>query len=298
MEPPGTTGAGDHVSRSRSRSRHFFVAGAVIAVAAAVAVAVAADEKQEPSLTPAPTATPVATEDSSASRRRRPRVESIRTGGGVRGAEIVRLRGGEELPGVIFLHGWGLVERSDYRPWIRHLARAGNQVIVPRYQRDEDSDPGRSLDDAVAGIRRALRRVPAARRQLVVGGHSAGGALAADYAGVARARALPQPLAVFSVYPGRRILGYPQGIPEVDPSRISSRTRILAMAGDRDTAVGRAPAQELVTDARQVGVARKRYVLVQRRSVADHYGPTRATRLARRVFWGRVDRLIAAARGQ
>ena len=298
MEPPGTTGAGNDVSRSRSQSRQFLVAGTVIAVAAIFAIAVAADEKQEPSLTPAPTATPEATEGSRVSRRRPTRLESIRTGGGVRGAEIVRPRGGEELPGVIFLHGWGLVERSDYRPWIRHLARAGNQVIVPRYQRDEDSDPGRSLEDAVAGIRRAFRQVPAARRQLVVGGHSAGGALAADYAGVARARGLPRPRAVFSVYPGRRIVGYPQGIPEVDPSRIPSATRILAMAGDRDTVVGRAPAQELVTEARQVSAARKRFALVQQRSVAGHYGPTRATRLARRVFWGRVDRLIAAARGQ
>ena len=286
------------MSRPRSRSRRLLVAGTVIAVASVFAVAVAADEKQEPSLTPAQTATPQPTEGSSATRLRQTRLESVRTSGGVRGAEIVRPRGGEELPGVIFLHGWGLVERSDYRPWIRHLARDGNQVIVPRYQRDKNSDPGRSLDDAVAGIRRALRKAPAARRQLVVGGHSAGGALAADYAGVARARGLPRPRAVFSVYPGRRILGYPQGIPEVDPGRIPSGTRILAMAGDRDTIVGRAPAQELVTDARQVGAARKRYVLIRRRSLAGHYGPTRATRLARRVFWDRVDRLIAAARGQ
>ena len=274
------------------------VANTLIAVAALVAVAFAADEKQEPSQTPTRTSTPAAEAGMSAPSRRRTVLESIRAGGGVRGAEILRPRGGEELPGIIFLHGWGLVERSDYRPLIRHLARAGNQVIVPRYQRDDDSDPGRSLDDAVAGIRRALRKVPGARRRLVVAGHSAGGALAADYAGVARARGLPRPLAVFSVYPGRRILGYPRGIPEVDPGRIPSGTLILAMAGARDTVVGQAPAQELVADARQVGAARKRYVLVQHRSVAGHYGPTRATRLARRVFWGRLDRLIAAARRQ
>lgn len=283
--------------RSRSRSRQALVAIAVIAAAAIAAVALAADEKQEPSQLPARTGTPAAA-GTSAPNRHRAALESIRTGGGVRGAEILRPRGGGDLPGIIFLHGWGLVERSDYRPWIRHLARAGNQVIVPRYQRDEDSDPGRSLDDAVAGIRRALRRAPGAQRQLVVGGHSAGGALAADYAGVARARRLPRPRAVFSVYPGRRILGYPDGIPQVDPGRIPSGTRILAMAGARDTVVGQSPAQELIADARQVGAARKRYVLVEQRSIAGHYGPTRATRLARRVFWGRIDRLIAAARRQ
>ena len=285
--------------RSRSRSRGVLATSTVLAAAAAiVAVAFASDEKQEPSLTPARTATPAATEANSATSRPRTVLESIRTGGGFRGAEILRPQGGDALPGIVFLHGWGLVKRSDYRPWIRHLARAGNQVIVPRYQRDEDSDPGRSLNDAVAGIRRALRKAPGARRQLVVGGHSAGGALAADYAGVARAHGLPRPRAIFSVYPGRRILGYPRGIPEVDPGRIASGTRILAMAGARDTVVGREPAQELVANARQVDTAGKRYVLVERRSVAGHYGPTRATRLARRVFWGRFDRLIAAARSQ
>lgn len=268
-------------------------------VAAAVALAGSgAGNAPEPGArhpqTTAPTATPDrlrATPHNSTSK-----LESVRTGGGVRGAEILRPVGRDDLPGVIFLHGWGLVERSDYRPWIRHLAREGNQVIVPRYQRDEHSDPGRSLGDAVAGIRRALRRAPGAGRLLVVAGHSAGGALAADYAASAQARGLPRALAVFSVYPGRRILGYPRGIPEVDPARIPSGTRIVSMAGARDTVVGQAPARALIRDATQVVSTRKRYVLVNGRSVAGHYGPTRATRTARRVFWSRLDRLIAAAR--
>lgn len=224
------------------------------------------------------------------------RLETLRAGRGARGAEVIRPAGADRLPGVIFLHGWGLVARSDYRPWIRHLARAGNQVIVPRYQRDEDSDPGRALSDAVAGIRAALRKAPVAEGSLVVAGHSAGGALAADYAASATARGLPTVLAVFSVYPGRRILGYPLGIPEVDPVRIPARTHIVALAGAGDIVVGQAPAQELVTDAQRVPANRKRYQLIRREAVSGHYGPTRSGPVARRVFWGRLDRLIERAR--
>ena len=253
-------------------------------------MALAAGSRDESPLPPTTTGSPGPATGSPAA------LESIRTGGGVRGAEILRPAGGDDLPGIVFLHGWGLVDRSDYRPWIRHLARAGNQVIVPRYQRDERSDPGRSLDNAIAGIRAAFRTAPGAKRRLVVAGHSAGGALAADYAASARARALPSAVAIFSVYPGRLILGFPGGIPEVDPSRIPAGTRILAMAGARDTVVGQAPAQELIAEASQVGPGWKRYMLVDTPSVADHYGPTRATRRARRAFWVRLDRLIAAAR--
>jgi acetyl esterase/lipase len=223
-------------------------------------------------------------------------IEVLKVGRGVRAADVVRPAGATApLPGVIFLHGWGLVRRADYRPWIRHLARAGNEVIVPRYQRDESSDPGRALADAL-GIRAALRRAPVAAGSLVVAGHSAGGALAADYAAVSAQRRLPVPVAVFSVYPGRRIPGYPAGIPQVDPAHIGPRTELVAMAGSADVVVGQAPAQQLVADATAVPARRKRYVLVQRPGVADHYGPTRATRSARRVFWARLDRLIRRAR--
>ena len=224
------------------------------------------------------------------------KLQTLRVGSGARGAEVVRPAGAGVLPGVVFLHGWGLVARSDYRPWIRHLARAGNQVIVPRYQRNEDSDPGRALEDAVAGIRAALREAPIAGGSLVVAGHSAGAALGADYAASAAARRLPRAVAVLAVYPGRRILGYPRGIPERNPARIPGSTRLVAMAGATDVVVGRAPARELIASATGVPASRKRYVLVRSASVADHYGPTRTSSAARRVFWARLDRLIQRAR--
>ena len=297
--PPRAAAVTARRRRRRGAAVAALLAGA-IAAAGAVAAAPSSDRHAggdaPPRATPGASAAatpPVAAVSTAAARLR---LEVLRAGSGVRSAEIVRPRGGGDLPGVVFLHGWGLVARSDYRPWIRHLAREGNQVIVPRYQRDEHSDPGRALADALAGIRAAFRRAPGARTSLVAAGHSAGGALAADYAASARARKLPRPVAVFSVYPGRKILGYPNGIPEIDPARIAPGTWLTAMAGANDVVVAQAPAQTLIRDATGVSPRRKRYVLVRTPSVADHYGPTRATRTTRRVFWARLDRLIARAR--
>lgn len=227
------------------------------------------------------------------------RLESISVGGAPGGAEIVRPAGlRTRLPGVIFLHGWGLVARSVYRPWVRHLAKLGNEVIVPRYQLNKYSVPARALPDALTGIRAALRRAPVAQGTLVVAGHSAGAALASDYAASAPALGLPRPLAVFAAYPGRRILGYPGGIPQVDPARIPARTRVLAMAGANDVVVAQAPARELIAAATRVPRTRKRYVLVRDPAVDDHYGPTRSGPHARAAFWKPLDRLIARARAR
>jgi dienelactone hydrolase len=283
---------------ARQVRRRRWVAGLLVALAfgavaaAALAVIPSGDDRStesaprgraSPSAGPGPRALPL---------------EVISVGSGARAARIFRPAGVDgTLPGVIFLHGWGLVAPDDYRPWIRHLARAGNAVIVPRYQRDQHSDPGRALSDALGGIRAALRRAPIADGSLVVAGHSAGAALAADYAASSGRLGLPVPVAVFAVYPGRRILGYPAGIPAVEPGDIEPGTYLTVMAGANDVVVGQAPAQELIVSAPQLGKDRRRFVLVQRAGVADHYGPTRATRAARSAFWLRLDRLITQARG-
>lgn len=218
-------------------------------------------------------------------------------GRGSRGAAIVRRAGvSGPQPVVIFLHGWGLTEPSAYRGWIRHLAAMGNTVIVPRYQRDARSDPRRVRRWALAGIRQALRRMEVAPGSLVVAGHSAGAALAVDYAASARSSGLPRPVAVFAVYPGRSILGYPSGIPEVDPSRIPRQTFLTVMAGTSDTVVGIEPARTLYRRASAVRPERRQLIIVGRAGVADHYAPTRSSPAVRRTFWRRLDRLLASSR--
>lgn len=217
-------------------------------------------------------------------------------GRGARGAAIVRRAGSSgRRPVVIFLHGWGITAASAYRPWIRHLAATGNTVIVPRYQRDARSRPDRVRANALAGIRAALRAAPPAPGSLVVAGHSAGGALAADYAGLS-GRGLPRPVAVFAVYPGRRINVPPGVIPEVDPARIAPRTHLLVLAGARDAVVGEAPARALMARAVRVPETRRRLIRVSTARAADHAAPTRSDRDARAAFWRRLDRLIDRAR--
>ena len=269
-------------------------AGALLAV-----IVLSSDGNGHPTSTTAQQADdPVVSRGAAAPARQRPRpIVRFTVGRGRRGAAVVRRAGVQgPQPVVVFLHGWGLTQRSAYRGWIRHLAALGNTVIVPRYQRDSREDPRRVRSHALAGIRQALRRAPAKPGTLVVAGHSAGGALAADYAAVAGSHRLPRPVAVFSVYPGRRILGYPGGIPEADPARIPAITRVTALAGAGDTVVGEAPARALVARATGVPRARRRFVRVTAAAAADHLAPTRDDAAARRAFWRRLDRLIASAR--
>lgn len=217
-------------------------------------------------------------------------------GNGARTVAVVRPAEAESpLPAVLFLHGWGYQRGSAYRPWLRHLARRGNAVIVPRYQTGPRSDPATVRGAMLSGFRTALRRVDVAPGTLVVAGHSAGAALAADYAAVARSEQLPQPRAVYAVYPGRAIIGTP-GIPSANLASIPATTRLLAMAGARDIVVGQAPAREMVATARSIPESRRRLVLVNRPEVAGHLAPLRNSPVARATFWRRLDRLIDAAR--
>ena len=180
-------------------------------------------------------------------------------------------------------------------PWLDHLAREGNTVVYPTYQTPL-TFPSRFLPNALAGIRTALARVPVRRDTLVVAGHSAGGALGADYAAIADAAGLPPARAVFAVYPGRELRRVPISIPAVDGSRIPAATDVTALAGARDATVGTATAREIVAGATRVPAGRKRYELVRDRAVDMHLGPLTTGTAARRVFWDRLDRIIARAR--
>jgi acetyl esterase/lipase len=193
----------------------------------------------------------------------------------------------DDVPVVIFLHGWGATEPARYRPWLAHLARAGNAVIYPRYQDSFAEPPAQVLGNVVIGVRLALERLDEDPGSLVVAGHSAGGALAADYAAVARAVRLPAPRAVFAAYPGRRFAGSRIGIPPAGD--IPAGTEVLALRGADDRVVDQAA-------AREIG-ARGRLLVVRAAGARDHLAPQRDTPVSRREFWERLDALIARARG-
>jgi acetyl esterase/lipase len=221
--------------------------------------------------------------------------QSVGRGAGT--TTIVRPATDRPLPVVLFLHGWGAMGVEAYRPWVEHLAREGNVVLFPRYQDSVVDPPAQVLGNVLAGVRLALRQVRARPGTLVVAGHSAGGALAADYAAIAASAGLPVPVGVFAAYPGRRLAGIPFAIPAVDPSRIAPRTRVLALASDEDRVVGTTVARAIVRGATRVPREHRRLVLVEDPAVEDHLGPQRAGEASRRAFWARLDALIRRARG-
>ena len=151
----------------------------------------------------------------------------------------------------------------------------------------------------MTGIRAALARVPTDRRRLVVAGHSAGGALAADYAAVAPSLGLPSARAVLAAYPGRRFLGTRApalAIPAAEGRLVPPSTRILSLGGADDRAVGSAAARNVVRAATRVPRARRTFRLIRDPAVDDHLGPQRAEEASRRVFWTALDSLVAQTR--
>lgn len=209
---------------------------------------------------------------------------------------VIAYRGevSDARPLVVFLHGWGLAVR-DYRAWIDHLVRRGATVIAPRYQTTPRDDPAGVREAARRSIQRGLREVTPADDQVVLAGHSAGGALAADLAADAtRARRLPTVRGVLAVYPGRAIRGYPGGIPAAPPRSLPPQVVLRVLASATDSVVGEAPARAMIKSA--ANVTDRSLIRVTDPSVADHLAPLKTTRAARRAFWGALDRLVFGRR--
>jgi len=198
----------------------------------------------------------------------------------------------DPLPLILFLHGWGATEPHFYGPWVEHLARAGNAVVFPRYQDSFAEPPTQVLGNALVGIRTALEQIDVDASSLVVAGHSAGGALAADYAAVAGRVGLPRPRAVLSIYPGRAFRGIRAAIPPAGP--VPAGTRLVVLTGADDQVVDPADAQAIHADASTDARVLER---ITAPGASDHIGPQRSTPVARSTFWARLDDLIAEARG-
>lgn len=218
-------------------------------------------------------------------------VERLDIGAGAQGAAIFRTPETAAQPGpvVVFLHGWVALDPRRYGPWIGHLARGGATVIFPAYQTKPAYDTVSPLANVLAGVRSALEQVRLAPGRLVVAGHSAGGALAADYAAVAAVIGLPAPAAVFSVYPGRKLRHLTVAIPAADLSTIAAGTRVVAYVGERDTAVGSGTANRIVEGAAHTGATLR---IIRDDAVDDHAAPRRFDGAAQQTFWEPLDALV------
>jgi dienelactone hydrolase len=197
----------------------------------------------------------------------------------------------EPLPVVLFLHGWGATQPRFYGPWLEHLARAGNAVIYPRYQDSFAEPPTQVLGNVLVGMRTALEHADVDAASLVVAGHSAGGALAADYAAVARRVGLPPPRAVLSIYPGRAFRGIRAAIPAAGP--VPGGAELVVLSGSDDNVVDPRDARAIYSTAETED---RELDVITVRGASDHIGPQRATPVARREFWRRLDALITRAR--
>ena len=221
--------------------------------------------------------------------------ERTDVGQGAQAVAIFRPAGSARTPGpvVILLHGWVAIDAARYGGWIGHLVRAGVTVLFPAYQTKPAYETTTPLANLLAGLRLALPQTSIAPGRLVVAGHSAGGALAADYAAVAADHGLPRPAAVFSVYPGRKLRHLKVPIPSTDLAQIAPGTRVVALAGERDSAVGSGTARRIVQRAIRADATLR---IVTDDDVDEHDAPRGSSGAVQRAFWAPLDALVDATR--
>jgi len=179
-------------------------------------------------------------------------------------------------PLIVFLHGWGATNPAVYGAWIDHLAKMGNIVVYPRYQKDlrtPTSDFLANTLDAVRDAIRLLEKEPGHRRpdlgKIAIVGHSVGGLLAANVAAVASDSGLPSVGALMAVQPGRTWNRLPRtNVALENLRRIPSKTLLLAVAGDQDRLAGDTDAKRIYYESKQVSAANKDFV----RLLSDDHG--------------------------
>jgi dienelactone hydrolase len=194
---------------------------------------------------------------------------------------------------VIFFHGQGgAVEATpqNHRPWIDHLVAHGAAVIYPRYEVVYSQSV---LDPAVAGIRRASRRLGLSGVPVIALGYSRGAALAVEYAAVAARHGLPVPGAIETVNP----VPYGETARIVNLKTIRPKTIVALLVSDRDPHAvdGSTLLLHRLRDAGFPGTQIKLDVAHSHGSfVADHLAPLSALPAARAAYWAPTDALVAS----
>jgi acetyl esterase/lipase len=191
---------------------------------------------------------------------------------------------------VLFVHGLGDVKETTpyyHRPWLEHLAREGYEAVYPAYE-TYPLQP-KAMKHLVQGLGLALPHIAHGVPVAAIG-YSRGGRLAVDYASIA---------SVTGLVPGRIFSVFPAGSmdPLMNLAPLTGHTKILILAGDKDTTVGTIGAGQLVTQLAASGFpyADVRFEGVHSHGafVADHLSVLSDTPAARQAYWARADRFLA-----
>ena len=215
-------------------------------------------------------------------------------------------------PVIIFLHGWSAIYPRSYAYWLKHLARRGNLVIYPRYQKSLLTRPRDFTSNSVAAVQAALTELQSGKHvrpdvnRVAVIGHSMGGAIAIN---LAATPGLPTPKAVMCVAPGdgqdRSAFLY---FLKTDWSQIPATTLLLTLVGDEDKNTGHRYAQLIDAGTPQIPATNKNYIIVHSDRhgrpalIANHDAPEATTvwpasvdALDYYAYWKLFDALIDAA---
>jgi len=191
---------------------------------------------------------------------------------------------GTERATVVLLHGWNDVAPKGYEPWIAHLNETGVTVIYPRYQRGLLSTPSQMLDGTEQAIRAGFEQAPP-RGPVVAAGYSLGGGFAVVYAANATAWDVPEPAAVYGVFPAM-----PPTVPEPFGT-VPKATSVSLLVGDADQVVGTNGAEQLAA-----AIAPHPATITTLRSTAaitfDHFAPKGTDAQAQKAFWLPLDKLV------
>jgi dienelactone hydrolase len=191
---------------------------------------------------------------------------------------------------VAVLHGLALDPGLAFRPWLRHLASEGYDVIFPRYEAVR-GEP-RARDGVVDGVDNGLRHLGQPSAPVVLVGHSRGGRLAVEAAPFLKARE------AIAIFPGRINPSYE---PQTDFRKLPRTATIWLLVGQDDRDAGPSGAIEMYRRLRYYDVPKAQIhggVIRSTKSFrADHMSVYRTSPGARAAIWGRVDRLIRQAVG-
>lgn len=150
----------------------------------------------------------------------------------------------QELPVIVFMHGYSAYNPMVYGKWIKHLVQKGNILIFPRYQKGIlGTHHSKFVQNTNTAIHSAfttidsLQEISYDQSPLTMVGHSFGGAITANMLANWEVYNLPEVSAAFLLSPGvgpmkKFLLDSYESIP--------SQLKLLIIGSENDHVVGTA----------------------------------------------------------